>query len=348
MAEEMILFYIGLSNLIHAGISLKTSLETLAGQIENKKLREAVGGLSRSVEAGQSFSEALSHEPRLFPNLFLNMVRAGEASGKLDMILARYAAYMEEQAELRQKIQGALFYPLILLAAGLGVTLVIVTFIIPQFAEIFLRTGITLPLPTLVLYRLGMGLKQFWVSMILFFLAGGFGLQYFSGTAWGRFQLDRLILKLPLFGHLARKAAISRFGRTFGMLLRAGVPILDSLEIVRGVVGNEVLGRVLERVREAVEKGERVSESLALSGEFPPDTVQLIAVGEETGHLDEMLSKIADIYDRAVGYAVKKLTLLLEPLLLTLMGCMVGFIMGSMLLPMFDMMKVLRTARPGF
>lgn len=340
--EDMVMFNVQLSNLIHAGISILSSLSTLSQQIENRKLKETVSEVSRSVESGESFSEALQHHPQVFPKLFISMVKAGEVSGKLDMILNRFARYCEESEELKQKIKGALFYPVILLFAGIGVTLFIVTFIIPQFAEIFMKVGIPLPLPTLILYQVGVTIRQFWYSLILFAIVGWLGLRYYAGTTGGRFHIDRLNLKWPVLGTLNRRAAISRFARTLGMLVASGVPILQSLEVVREVIGNEVLARVIGNVRTAVEKGEKISEPLRISGEFPPDAVRMVAVGEETGSLDEMLDKIADFYDRAVGYAVKKLTTLFEPLLLILMGCLVGFIMASMLLPMFDMVKILR------
>lgn len=340
--EDMVAFNLQLANLIEAGISILPSLHTLREQVRNRKLRQAVEAVSIAIEAGQSFSEALSAHPQIFPKLFVSMVKAGEASGKLDIILTNYAAYCEKQAELRQKIKGAFFYPLLLLFASMGVVLFIVTFIIPQFAAIFMKVGIALPLPTLILYHVGVTLKQFWFSFVLFGILGFAGLQHYAGTATGRLLCDRLRLRLPLLGFIFRKAAVSRFSRTLGMLVTAGVPILQSLEIVKEVIDNEVLARAIENVHSAVEKGERISESLEITKEFPIDALQMISVGEETGNLDEMLGKIADFYDRSVEYSLKKLTTVLEPLLLVMMGTLVGFIMASMLLPMFDMIKTLK------
>lgn len=340
--EDLVIFNVQLSNLIHAGISLLSSLSTLIHQIENKRLRKTIGDISRSVEAGESFSESLSRHPKVFPKLFISMVKAGEASGKLDQILTRYAAYSEQQADLKQKIKGALFYPLILLGAGVAVTLFIVTSVIPQFAEIFNKVGVPLPLPTRILYQIGMAIQQFWHSLILFGVLAAIAVQSYTNTPMGRLQLDWLKLKLPLFGILYRKVAISRFARTLGMLLSSGVPLLQSLDIVREIIGNEILGGVIRNVYQAVEKGEKISEPLAVNREFPPDAIRMIAVGEETGSLDEMLGKIADFYDRSVGYTVKKLTTVIEPVLLAGMGALVGFIMASLLLPMFDMIQVLR------
>jgi len=340
--EDMIMFNAQLANMINAGISIVVSLDTMQAQIENRRLKEAVGTVVRNVEAGDSFSDALSRHPRVFPRLFVNMVKAGEASGRLDNVLIKYAEFIERQADLRQKIQGALFYPTILLFAGIAVTLFIVTFIIPQFAEIFMKAGIRLPTPTLILYNVGTWIKQFWYVLVLGVIAIWLGTRYYVKTESGRLNFDRFRLKLPLLGSIFRKGAISRFARTLGTLVGSGVPILQSLDIVKEVVGNEVLARVVGNARNAVERGERIAEPLKISGEFPPDTVQMISVGEDTGNLEGMLNKVSDFYDMYLGHTIKKLTTVIEPLFLVIMGAMVGFIMASMLIPMFDMIKVLR------
>lgn len=341
-SEAMIMFYIQLSNMINAGIPILTSLDMLHRQIENKRLKEAVGSVSRNVEAGDSLSQALARESRVFPKLFVNMVKAGEASGKLDMVCARYTEYFEHQQDLRQKIQGALFYPVILLIAGITVILFIITFVIPQFAEIFKKTGVALPLPTLILFKIGTGIKHFWHLGVISIVALWLAIRYYVKTDIGRLNFDRFKLKMPLFGPIHRKAAISGFAKTLATLTASGVPILESLDIVKEVVGNEVLGRVIGNVRNAAERGERIAEPLKISEEFPPDVIQMISVGEETGNLDGMLNKVADFYDLSLGYTIKKLTTIIEPLFLVIMGCMVGFIMASMLLPIFDMIKILK------
>lgn len=343
--EDMVIFTVQLSNMINAGLTLLSSLKILAQQTENKRLQETIANVSRNVETGDSFSEALSKHPKVFSKLFISMVKAGEASGKLDMILSRLAIFMEQQADLRQKIKSALFYPAILLITGLTVTLYIVTVVVPQFAEIFVKVGIELPLPTLLLYQIGTAIKRFWYLLPL----GAFGawilVRSYAATVVGRWQVDRLKLRLPILGRLFRKVAISRFARTLGMLVAAGVPILQALDIVKETMDNEVLSRVVATVRTAVERGEKIFESLRISQEFPMDTVQMISVGEETGDLDDMLGKIADFYDLAIGYTIKKLISLIEPIFLCILGGLVGLIMASMLLPIFDMMKVLRAVR---
>ena len=340
--EDMILFYIQFSNMLSAGIPILSCLDTLSKQIENKKLKDAVGNIARSVEGGTSLSEALSVFPRIFPALFVNMAKAGEVSGKLDTVLKRYAEYFEHQEDLKQKIRGALFYPLILLIAGLAVTLFIVTYIIPQFAEIFIESGIKLPVPTLILYMVGTGIKKYWYAILAVAILLCIGFRLYSKTKMGRLHLDRLRLNFPILGAMHRKASISSFGRTLGTLVSSGVPILESLDITRGVLGNEVLSRVVANAGNAVREGEKMSEPLRISGEFPLDAVHMISVGEETGDLDGMLDKVSDFYDMALGYIIKKLTTVLEPLFLLIMGSLVGFIMASMLLPMFDMIKILK------
>ncbi|UCD54782.1 MAG: type II secretion system F family protein [Candidatus Omnitrophota bacterium] len=341
-AEDMIMFNVQLANMLNAGISILDSLGALARQLENKKLKEAIGGITRSIEGGDNFSQALARYPLIFPKLFVNMVKAGEASGKLDNILLRYAEYFERQSDLKQKVKAALFYPTVLLFAGLTVTLFIVTFIIPQFAQVFIKSNVPLPIPTLILFKVGVAIKKFWYVGVLLVISAWIGIKNYINTERGRLVFDRFKLKVLVLGPLHRKAAISGFARTFGTLSASGVPILESLDITKDVVGNEVLSRVIASARKAVEKGQNLSEPLKISEEFPPDVIQMISVGEESGSLDRMLNKIADFYDMSVGYAIKKLTTILEPLFLVVMGCMVGFIMASMLLPIFDMIKILK------
>jgi len=341
-AEDMIVFNIQLSNMINAGISILTSLDMLSKQLENRKLKDTVENVKRSVEAGDSFSQAAARHPGVFSKLFINMVKAGEASGKLDTVLERYAEFYEHQVNLQRQIKGALFYPIILLAAGIAVTLFVVTFIIPQFAEIFLNVGIKLPLATIILYKVGLGIKQFWYLIVLFAIICWVGIKYYGNTKRGKLRIDATKLNLPILGSLYRKTSISRFSRTLGTLVESGVPILESLDITKEVMGNQVLAGTVADARNSVEKGQRIAEPLRVSEEFPLDAVQMISVGEESGNLDGMLSKISDFYDKAIGYTIKKLTVVLEPLFLVIMGGLVGFIMASMLLPMFDMMKMLR------
>jgi len=341
-SDDMLIFYVQLSNMISAGITILMSLSTLAKQAENPQLREAIGSVSRRVEAGSTLSQAFASYPSMFSGLFINMIRAGEASGKIDTVLMRYADFFERQQDLKEKVKGALFYPLILMTAGISVMLLIITFVIPQFAEIYTKAGIALPGPTLLVYRIGLTIKNFWYLLIIFAVIIAIALKFYVGTTKGKYLLDSLKLNLPITGPLYRKIAISRFTRTLSTLLSSGVPILESLDITRDVAGNVILEQAISSIRGYVEKGERMAEPMKVSGEFPADVVQMVSVGEETGNLDGMLAKIADFYDMTVNYAVKKLTTVIEPIFLVVIGGMVGLIMASMLLPIFDMVKTLR------
>ena len=340
-SEDLIMFSVQLANMIDAGLTLIKSLDIIHQQIENPKLRDIVGEVKREVEGGSSFSDALAKHPKTFSKLFVDMVGAGEASGKLNAVLNRLAIYAEQQEDLRQQVKNALFYPMILAFAGAAVVILIVTFVMPQFVVIFNKAGVPLPLPTQIFYGFGVALKKYWYLIILavFLIITAF--KMYGRTDRGRFQLDRLKLSLPVTGPLTRKLIISRFSRTLATLIDSGVPILHSLDIVRGVVGNQIIGDVILKVRKSVEEGERIAVEFKKSGEFPPDMIQMIAVGEETGKLGPMLTKIAGFYDTAAGYSLKKLIALIEPVFIIVLGGLVGFIMASMLLPMFDMIKTI-------
>jgi len=340
--QDIVMFDVQLANMLNAGLSITSSLDTLQKQCENKRLSDVIGRVSRSVEAGESFSQALAKHTRVFPNLLVSMVKAAEASGGLDKILNRYAEFAEAQADLQRKIKEALYYPIILIVAATGVIVFIATALIPKFVDIFNRAGISLPLPTIILYGLGTSIRQFWYVIILGGVGAVLGLKRYVRTETGRFNYDKVSLKLPILGPIVRKICISRFARTLSTLVGSGVPILESLDIVSDVVNNQVLCRVIRQMRQSTEKGERLAESLKVSEEFPPDTVQMISVGEESGNLERMLNKISDFYDRATGYSIKKLVASLEPILLLVMGAVVAFTMASMLLPMFNMVKLLR------
>lgn len=341
-SDDMLLFYVQLSNMINANLSILVSLSTVAGQIKNKKLKEAIANISRRVEAGNTVSQSFSGQAHIFNKLFVNMLKAGETSGSLDTVLMRYANFFEREVELKQKIKGALFYPTMLLVAGVAVLVFIVTFVIPHFIQVYLKTGVKLPIPTLVVYKTGIAIKHYWYLVIAAVFAILFGIMHYFKTERGSFLIDRLKLKLFIIGQLFRKIAISRFARTLATLLASGVGIVEALDITKEVIGNQVLSNVIGDVRKSVEKGERIAPTLSASKEFPADVIQMISVGEGSGSLVEMLNKIADFYDRSVGYAVNKLTTVIEPLFLLIMGVMVGFIIASMLMPMFDMIKLLR------
>ncbi|HQP10776.1 MAG TPA: type II secretion system F family protein [Candidatus Omnitrophota bacterium] len=339
--EDLILFNVQLANMIDAGLTLINSLQIIHRQIENRKLRVVIEEVKRAVEGGSTFSDALSHHPKVFSKLFVDMVRAGETSGRLNAVLNRLANYVEQQEDLRQQVKNALFYPMILVIAGIAVVVMIVSFVMPKFIEVFNRAEVALPLPTQIFNAFGLAITHYWYVIIFIVWLAVMGIKMYARTQWGRWRLDRLKLDLPVVGSLVRKLIISRFSRTLATLVDSGVPILQSLDIVRDVVGNKVIAEVVKNVHNSVEEGEPIAKELKKSGEFPLDMVQMVSVGEETGKLAPMLDKIAGFYDNAVGYSLKKLIALIEPAFIIVLGILVGFIMASMLLPMFDMIKTI-------
>lgn len=340
--DEMLMFYFQLSNMISAGLTILISLITLSRQTRNRRLRDAIGSVVRQVESGSALSQAFASCPHVFPGLFTNMIKAAETSGTLDAALARYADFFEKHVDMKEKVKGALFYPAMLMAVGIGVIAFIVTFVTPRFAVIYARAGISLPLPTMLINGAGILLRRHWQSIVLLFISLVLSLRWYRGTEKGGFFLDKLTLRSPVVGPLSRKVAIARFTRTLAALLGSGVGVLESLDTAEGVIGNKVLERVIGDVRRHVEKGERMSEPLRISKDFPLDVARMVFIGEESGELVPMLNKIADFYDMAVTHAVKRLTTVIEPVFLMIMGGMVGCIMVSMLMPMFDMVKTLR------
>jgi type IV pilus assembly protein PilC len=340
--EDLILFNVQLANMIAAGLSLLTSLRTLTKQVENRKFREVIQDVYRSIEAGGTFSDSLAKHPKVFTPLMIHMIHAGEVSGTLDQVLNRLAIFAEHQADLEERIKGAMVYPIILVIVGFSVIMFLSIFLIPMFVDVFLKAGVTLPLPTKVVFIFSQIVKKYWYVIIISGIAVAAGLKYYFSTPGGKLLFDKYLLKVPIIGLLARKLAIARFARTLGTLTSSGVPILECLEIVEKVVGNEIIARVIKRVREGVSEGSKIAEPLRISEEFPPDTIQMIAVGEESGSLDAMLTKVADFYDTSVNYSVKKLTTMIEPLFLILVGSAVGFLLASVFLPMFEMMKVVK------
>ena len=340
--DELVLFNIQLSKMIQVGIPLLTALKVLEAQTANRRLRGAIGDVARNVEAGLSFSEALTRHPRIFSPLFVSMIEAGETSGKLDEILSRLAQFAQHQAELRQQLTTALTYPCLLFIVGVGIVVFLVTGIIPKFMKIFLEAGVPLPLPTLLLHRLSEVVRHHGVWMLLVVVGVGVALSQSLRTPQGRRHWDAWLLRLPVIGSLVRHVALSRFARTFETLTSSGVPILESLAIVEQTTGNAVLGDVVRSVQTSVRQGGSLAEPLKVSQEFPPMAVQMISVGESSGTLDHMLGQLADHYDLLVRHGIKRATAFVEPLFLAIMGGGVAFIMASMLLPLFRMVSVIR------
>lgn len=340
--EDLLLGLTQLSNLVGAGVPLITSIGTVATQASPLSFRQALEKVGRRIESGATFSQALSNHPDLFPKQLVALAAVGEASGQLETVLARYAAFLEKDLALRRQLRGALLYPSLLLVASLLLVLFVVSFVVPQFATVFLKAGISLPGPTLLLLGVGNFLRARWWMVLFLAVLAGAGCQIASNVPAIRLQVDQLLLRLPVIGRLIHQATVARFSRTLATLVASGIPILAALETARGIIENQVFSREIQRVAASVERGERIAGTLLVGGVFLPDAIQMIRVGEESGRLDLMLERVADFYELRVNFLVGQLTTLLEPILLVMLGGIIALIMASLLLPMFDMVKVLQ------
>jgi general secretion pathway protein F len=325
-----------LATLLGAGLPLDEALGTIGNQLENVRLARAFGTVREEVVQGQSLHAALSGHPRIFPPLFVNMVQVGENTGTLDQVLQRLADFLEEQAKLKSRIQSAMAYPVLMALIGIGVLFFLFTFVVPQVVRMLEDLGQALPMPTLVLIRTSTFLSAWWWVFLLLLAVGALFLQRWRRTEEGRFKLDRLALKIPLFGRLNLLVATARFTRTLGTLLRSGVPLLKALDIVANLMQNKVLRKVLEDTSAAVREGEGLAAPIRRSGVFPPMVAQMAAVGERSGDLEDMLFRVADTYEHQVDLTLNGLLSLLEPIMILIMGGVVGFIVLSILLPIFQ------------
>ncbi|MFV1951953.1 MAG: type II secretion system inner membrane protein GspF [Nitrospinota bacterium] len=331
-----------LSTLVGAGLPLLEALNALVDQTSNPFLKKVIATVRERVNEGSTLADALSEHPRVFSRLFSNMVRAGESSGALEIVLLRSADYTESQLALRNKIWATLAYPILMLLIGSGVLFFLLTFVIPIVTGIFSDLEQTLPLPTLILISISDFLSKVWWIIILAIVGFIFWIKRYVRTSRGRVVIDRIKLKLPFFGSLINKIAISRFSRTLQILLSTGVNILDSLEIVRTIVNNEVLAEAIDTAKENIREGEDIAPPLERSGLFPPIVIHMIAIGEKSGRLEEMLSRVSDAYDNEVQTTIQGITSLLEPLMILVMGLVVGFIVISILLPIFEMNQIIK------
>lgn len=336
---DIMSFSLHLSNLLEAGITLLDALGTLVQQTTNRKFKKVVESLHRDVEGGSSFSIALEVYPQVFSPLFINMVRLGEATGRLDKTLTKITEFIEHNMALKQKVKSALTYPAILITLGFLVVMFITTLVMPQFVKMFKESGVPLSLPTLIVYGFGQAVKEFWYLFLFGAIFLIIGMKFCLKTESARLAFDHLILKIPVIGPLVHKVILSRFAMTLSVLLAAGVPLLESLEMVEKMVGNVVIAKTINGARSSISKGAKIADALRMGGRFPLDVIQMIAVGEETGGLDKMLAKIANFYDIAVDNAITTLTAFIEPIFLLIMGLIVGFIMFSMFLPLFKLVQ---------
>ena len=341
-ARDVAVFARQFSTMINAGLTMLRALNILADQTANPALAQAVTGVRADVETGASLSQALSRHPKVFSRLFVSMVRAGETAGVLDQVLVQLAETLERQAKLRSKIRSAAAYPVAVLVLVSGIATGMLIFVVPMFKSMYKQVGGTLPAPTLMLIKISNIFTSYFPVVVgLAFLSFAAG-RRFVRTPRGRMLFDRLKLRTPIFGRVVHRSALSRFAHTLSVLLRSGVPILESLEITSDTVNNAVLGEAIKDVQNGVKGGETVARPLANHPSFPPMVTQMMAVGEETGALDEMLEKVASFYDQEVESLVDGLTSLIEPLLIVIMGALVGGMVICLYLPMFDIINQIK------
>jgi general secretion pathway protein F len=334
--KDVMMFTQDLSALLEAGLPVDKALSILIGVAENVKFKEIIRDILKSVEGGSYLSDAMAKYPKVFSDFYVNMIRAGEAGGVLDAVLARLGVFLEGSQELRDYIKSAMIYPAFLVFVG-GISIIILmTFVIPKFSVIFEDMGRAIPLSTQILLGLSEGVRSYWWLII-----GGISLVYFffrqyARTPSGRLKLDTYKMNLPVTGELVRRIEVARFARTLGTLVKSGVPILQAIDLVKNILGNKVVAGSMEQIHERVKEGERLSKPLGDTGIFPSLAVQMITVGEESGKLDEMLLRVAENYEKVIRNMVKRFISLLEPVMILIMGLVVGFIIISMLLAIFS------------
>ena len=337
--QDLALFCRQFATMINSGLSLVRSLDILVEQTDHPKLKDAIMSVQENVESGMSLSKALEQEKKVFPQLFISMVEAGEAGGILDDVLLEMADHFENENDMKQKVISALAYPVVISLVAIGVVVFLVTVILPTFVDIFAGMDQQLPLPTRLLLGFSNLFSSYWYVVVGLVAVIAFGIYRYYQTDKGRRKIDWILLKTPLFGDLINKISIVRFSRTLGVLIQSGVSILDGLEVVSKVVSNSIISDKIRESRKSISSGDSIVSPLRQSKVFPQMVLQMIRIGEETGSLDEMLAKIAQFYDQEVEHKVESMVSLIEPALILVLGVVVGSIVVSMMLPMFNMMS---------
>ena len=340
--RDVVIFTRQFSTMINSGLPLVQALTILAEQTDNKALAEVTKKVVFDVESGNTVADALSKHPRAFTNLYVNMVAAGEAGGILDTILMRLATFLEKNDALVRKVKGAMIYPTVIMSVAAIAVVVLLIFVIPVFAGMFASGGMALPLPTRIVIGASGFLKAYWWILGAIIIGGGYMGKKYYATNSGKLVIDRFMLRVPVLGDVLRKSAVSRFTRTLGTLISSGVSILEGLEITAKTAGNRVIQDAIMLSRSSIAGGDTIAQPLQKSKVFPPMVISMIAVGEQTGGLDEMLSKIADFYDEEVDAAVGNLLSLLEPIMIVFLGVVVGGMVVAMYLPIFDMVNAVQ------
>jgi type IV pilus assembly protein PilC len=340
--KELSVFCRQFATMVNSGLPILRALAILSEQTESKELQKVLLGTRLDVEQGASLSGAMARYPKAFNDLFIAMVKAGETGGVLDTVLLNLADMIENEVELRRKIKSAMTYPVAVVCMVVLIMSAMLLFVVPQFQTIYASLGGKLPLPTQILLTASKIVRTYWWVVIGLGIGGTVAFRRFKKTPVGRLQVDRVKLKAPVFGPLFQKVALARMASTFGMLLRAGVPILQALDIVKDTVNNKVISGALEEVKVSVREGESIARPLAKHGVFPPMVVQMIAVGEETGGVDTMLDKVSIFYTSEVEATVDALTSLIEPLLIAFIGGAVGAAVIALYMPMFNIIKIIK------
>jgi type IV pilus assembly protein PilC len=337
--NDMVIFSRQFATMIDAGIAIVRCLDILEGQTKDPVLKPVIAQCKKDVKGGLSLTDAFGKHPNVFSRLYVNMVKAAEAGGILDTILERLSGFLESEQEIRGKIKSAMVYPILVLSFAVIMVIALFMFVLPRFKEIFTSMGVEMPITTQLLFTASDLAVKFWYMLPILVVGGGFAYKWYSRTEGGAWQIDMMKLKFPVIGELVQKMAISRFSRTFATLIASGVPMMRSLEIVGETSGNRVIAHTIESARNAIREGQKISSPLATSGLFPTMVTHMIDIGEETGRLSEMLSKVSDFYDQEVDNAVKALTSMIEPCLIVVMGGLVGFIAISIMAPIFKLIS---------
>jgi type IV pilus assembly protein PilC len=340
----LMIFTRQLATLIDSGLPLLRGLNVLAKQERDKVLKNTVNNLADSVQGGSTFSDALAVHPRIFNDLYVNMVKAGEVGGVLEVVLTRLAEFQEKASKIRNKVAAAMVYPIIVMIMAIGILSFLLVFIVPKFEQIFHDMLGDKPLPGITIFVISISrfVQQHWLVLLGAIIAGVAGYNFAKRTAGGRSTIDRVKLRVPLFGDVIRKTAISRFARTLGTLVTSGVPILQALNITRATSGNTVISGAIAQVHDAVKEGESIVQPLEASGAFPPMVISMIDVGEETGQLPEMLLKVADVYDDEVDNSVAAMTAALEPIMIVFLAVIVGTIVIALFMPLISIISGLQ------
>ena len=334
---DVMLFTRQFSTMIDAGLPIVQSLDILAEQTENKPLKKTIRDVRRDVSGGTTLADALEKHPKVFDDLYVNMVRAGEAGGVLNTILNRIALFIEKANRLKKKVKGAMIYPATIVVVAIGVVSILLIFVIPVFAELYGSMGRALPAPTQITINISNFFRAYFVHVVVIIALIVVGIKMYYKTAKGRMVIDGILLKMPILGDLLRKVAVARFSKNMSLLLASGVPILEGLAITAKTAGNKVIEKAIMDARISISEGKTVAEPLEKSGVFPPMVCQMVSVGENTGALDNMLKRVGDFYEEEVDNSVNNITALMEPMIMVFLGIVLGGLVISMYLPIFQL-----------